>query len=295
MSEGVDLTAIRRSSQRAGLVSLLGALLIFAGLGYSAWRLVGLQAEVEAVEGQIAELTPVRDELAREKEALSAAREALAEDNEELTETRTKLELEIASLRAERDRLRDGYREVAELAESRDAPRLLKQELRERAPLSAFAQPRAASSAVDGERSVFAAWIEFPEAQREQVAAVAYVFNHPSFRQKAKRSTDRAANFRVEYTGWGCLDSVVAEIERVDGGAETLHFDMCALLRERGEATAREPSILDRRVEAADPGMITQEPRSDRRVEATTSVPTKIEPGAQPTKTPTRTPTKSGG
>ena len=142
------------------------------------------------------------------------------------------------------------------------------------------------------------------------------MFNHPSFREKTKRATDRAAGFRVEYIGWGCLDSVVAVIERVDGGRETLHFDMCALLKERGEATAKEPSILDR--PTIDPGMILQEPlRPERRLEPSKVTPTKVDPRAleqvderlvpnkQPsltktpattkTPTPTKTPSKSRG
>ncbi|MCB9567222.1 MAG: hypothetical protein H6710_08450 [Myxococcales bacterium] len=249
MTPATDLKALRRASARAGLISLLGALIVFAGLGYSSWRLLGLQAKVTAIQAEIAELTPIRDQLSaanaaldRDNHELSEARDALASEKEALEETRTKLQVEIESLRAERDRLREGFQQVKAIVA---APGLQRQ-LEEAVPLSAVATPRASSARIDARLSRYAVWIEVPSELRGRIARVSYLFNHDSFRDKHPSSTDASADFRVEYTGWGCLDSVVATVVLKDGDRQKIVFDMCALIARAGAEARPEPTKVER-------------------------------------------------
>ena len=70
-----------------------------------------------------------------------------------------------------------------------------------------------------------------------QIDSIVYEFNHPTFRQKEQTGRNRASGFRVGYTGWGCLSSVVVTFN-VRGSNETpphVDFDMCNAI-DAGEA-----------------------------------------------------------
>ena len=267
MIEGVDVAALRRSSVRAGVISLVGALLVLGGIGLSAYRLVGLQEEIAALE-------PVRAQLRDDNQALEAAQaglvrenEAMAEVRDELVATRAALEeerlkltTEIEGLRAERDGLREGMAAVsAALAPGGEggvgtgkptknggALKVVSRELEVMIPTSARARPRAARRPGSGDTSEFSVWLEMPAAVAGQVERVTYLFNHPSFRDKNRTSTEAASGFKVTYTGWGCLDSVVATIQRKSGEREKMVFNMCELLAREGEVSAPEPSLPER-------------------------------------------------
>ena len=262
MIEGVDVAALRRSSVRAGVISLVGALLVLGGIGLSMFRLVELQEEIAALE-------PVREKLRDDNQALAAAQAGLVRENEamarirdelvatreQLEEERLKLTTEIEGLRAERDGLREGMMAVSaalategagagavKTAPKNGSLKVVSRALEVMMPTSVRARPRASRRAGAGDLSEFSVWLEMPASVAEQVERVTYLFNHPSFRDKNRTVTEAAGGFRVTYTGWGCLDSVVATIQRKSGDREKMVFNMCELLAREGEESAPEPS-----------------------------------------------------
>ncbi len=245
MSQADDIATLRRSSQRSGLVTLFGAIIVFSALGYSAWRLVDLQSHLDEVSQEIAELTPARDalrgskaDLERENTELASTREGLLKQKLELEEAHTKLEIEVQSLRAERDRLRQGYEQLGALADPNisasagSGTKTWQRNIAAAMPLSASVRPRVQRTAIDASQSRFALSLELPANLKPQVRRVTYLLNHETLRHTKLESADAATNFGVEYTGWGCLDSVVATIDLQDGASEQLVFDMCAVLRQ---------------------------------------------------------------
>lgn len=253
IDENIDLRSLRRTSTRAGLLSLVGALIAFAGLGYAGYRLRAIQDEVSAVEARIAELRPHVDELetakaalVRDNDALTRAQNELVAVKAELEEERTKLTTEVESLRSERDRLREGYTATLALAQSDARLPSIRQaavdEIKATLPISAIARPRASREPLDDRRASYVVWLEVPGEWSDRIERVSYLFNHESFRTKNPWSTDSSDGFRVAYVGWGCLDSVVATVTLKNGGREKLVFDMCALLRRDGVvAIEKEP------------------------------------------------------
>lgn len=80
----------------------------------------------------------------------------------------------------------------------------------------------------------FTAWAEGPAEAMAQIDSIVYEFNHPTFRQKEQTGRNRASGFRVGYTGWGCLSTVVVTFH-VRGSGETpphVDFDMCNAIDE---------------------------------------------------------------
>ncbi|MFI5307204.1 MAG: pYEATS domain-containing protein [Polyangiales bacterium] len=77
----------------------------------------------------------------------------------------------------------------------------------------------------------FAVWLDLPPALRARVRQVSYNFDHPTFLVKRHRSTDAASGFRTAYTGWGCLSTVLVEVEYRDGTpSDQFSFDQCAAI-----------------------------------------------------------------
>ncbi|MEZ4453868.1 MAG: pYEATS domain-containing protein [Nannocystaceae bacterium] len=252
MIEDIDVKALRRTSHRAGALSLLGALIAFAGLAYAGLRLRAVQEEVQAVESRIAELKPIRDELEAAKEALTRdnaeltrLQETLKEEKLALEEERVKLTTEVESLRSERDRLREGYTATLALTNNSarlpSASRAAVDEIKETLPIAAVARPAASRELLADGRARYSVWLEFPANWGERCERVSYLFNHESFRAKNPSSTTVADGFKISYVGWGCLDSVVATVTLKNGGREKIVFDMCALLGRQGESVEKEP------------------------------------------------------
>ena len=76
-------------------------------------------------------------------------------------------------------------------------------------------------------------WVEASPETLARIAAVQYEFNNPTFRQKMRESSDRQDKFFIEYTGWGCLSSVIVTFKLVNpppGPPAQTDFDMCAAL-----------------------------------------------------------------
>lgn len=271
MSEqGLDLAALRRSSTRAGLVSLVGALLVFGGLGLGAYRVATLQEEIaglatvrEAKAVEVAALSSAEDALRRENEALAAAKGSLLAIKEALEEERLKLNTEVEGLRAERDRLREGMMSMSALVGGEAAPAApasiglgsgksatkwsgglvqVRRELEVAMPLSVRIQPRASVTPLDGGRSTFALWLEMPEDLAGEIERVNYLFNHPSFRDQNRTISEREGGFLVSYVGWGCLDSVVLTIQRKSGERDKWVVNPCQLLEKEGTQSELEPN-----------------------------------------------------
>jgi cell division protein FtsB len=105
-------------------------------------------------------------------------------------------------------------------------------------PITALVTPRAERRPTEGRTSdgrplyVFSAWIQGPPEVVSRIAAVQWEFNHPTFRNPVMRSADRGNGFRVSYTGWGCLSSVIVTFDLAEprGEPPRLDFDMCGAL-----------------------------------------------------------------
>ncbi len=74
MSDAVDYRALARSSRRAGLVSLIGLLILLGSVGYSYVHLTTLRRQITAHETRLAEL---RGDLQKTEEALREKQKAL--------------------------------------------------------------------------------------------------------------------------------------------------------------------------------------------------------------------------
>ena len=76
-------------------------------------------------------------------------------------------------------------------------------------------------------------WVDGSPETLDRIAAVEYEFNHPTFVQKIRKSSDRQKKFQIEYDGWGCLSSVIVTLRLVNpphGPPPQIEFDMCAAL-----------------------------------------------------------------
>jgi hypothetical protein len=57
-----------------------------------------------------------------------------------------------------------------------------------------------------------------------------YYFEHPSFIDKTKVSTDPSNGFAVSYRGWGALRLVTITVQLNDGTSHSYYFDMVKAL-----------------------------------------------------------------
>jgi hypothetical protein len=80
----------------------------------------------------------------------------------------------------------------------------------------------------------FTVWADGPADVLAEIESIQYEFNHPTFRQKLQVGRNRSTGFRVGYTGWGCLSSVVVTFKLRDTSVTPPHvdFDMCAAINE---------------------------------------------------------------
>lgn len=147
-----------------------------------------------------------------------------------LLEQREALKQEVASLEKSVKVLREeSFRYRSSLQQAPVAPET---------PITALVKPRGDRKPTGGKLAdgrpiyVFSARIAGPPDVMARIAAVQYEFNHPTFRNPLMRSTDRQDGFRVGYTGWGCLTSVIVTFELVEptGEPPRLDFDMCAAI-----------------------------------------------------------------
>jgi hypothetical protein len=84
----------------------------------------------------------------------------------------------------------------------------------------------------------FAVWAEGPPEVLAAIESIQYEFNHPTFQQKVQIGRNRSTGFRVGYTGWGCLSSVMVTLRLRDTSATPPHvdFDMCGAIDDAARA-----------------------------------------------------------
>lgn len=66
----------------------------------------------------------------------------------------------------------------------------------------------------------------------DKVVRVEYTRNHPTFKVKTLTGDNRAANFKVAWSGWGCIP-IVVKVYYNDNGVlyyKTINYDMCKAL-----------------------------------------------------------------
>jgi hypothetical protein len=76
----------------------------------------------------------------------------------------------------------------------------------------------------------FTVWLDAPDTIRSQIEKVTYYFDHPSFIDKTKWSTDPSNGFAVSYRGWGALRLVTITVQLKDGTSHSYYFDMVKAL-----------------------------------------------------------------
>ena len=92
----------------------------------------------------------------------------------------------------------------------------------------------------------FSAWVEGPDDILNRIESVQYEFNHPTFRQKLQVGRDRRTGFRVGYTGWGCLSSVIVTLRLRDRSVTPPHIDLTCVRRLRDRSCASSLACPDR-------------------------------------------------
>lgn len=92
---------------------------------------------------------------------------------------------------------------------------------------------RPSVSGTSGELPLFTFYLHLKtiDSIKNTIANVDYFFNHPTFRQKHNISKDPSNDFKISYTGWGCLDTVTIAITKKDKSTDTMYFRMCNNLK----------------------------------------------------------------
>jgi hypothetical protein len=72
------------------------------------------------------------------------------------------------------------------------------------------------------------------DSVRNKITKVDYLLNSPALKQKHLISVNPLDSFKVNYKGWGCIDTVSIFIFKKDTVRDTLYFRMCDNLRLRG-------------------------------------------------------------
>jgi hypothetical protein len=166
---------------------------------------------------------------------LFAQREALKADIKNLTAEKATLIESNKTLRSEAKTYHTALNEVRKEVDV-SGGKQLQEKVRQIAPLSEI-RIRAAAEKTDkvGQNGSpiynFSLWVEGPPSAMSRIGRVDYRFNHPTFRMPIVESTTRENQFRVGYTGWGCLSSVIVTItDPTEGITQTVDFDMCSAL-----------------------------------------------------------------
>lgn len=253
-SDTVEMRALAKSSRRAAALTAVGALILFSTLGYSAWKLAELDklrreestllAKVETHRAEVEKLRQQLEKHREEDEGLQKQLEKLGALEKELQSRIQLLKGEVkaaerarGALQEERANLRASLQNIeGEVRKTDD--RSLFNTVQKLTPLSAIVEPRAEAKPVPGGETPggtqyydFSIWLGLPSREAGRIGRVSYEFNHPTFTQPRASSTNPADGFRVSYRGWGCLNSVIIQIETTDGSTERIDFDMCKELR----------------------------------------------------------------
>jgi hypothetical protein len=222
------------ASRQAGFLVLFGAIFVAAALGVSAVQLVRLRSDKRELENVVW--------------ALQQRKEALSTQNAALDQTLATRRREIEDLEQQRALLLQSVKELspAPAATAGATPTAARpNQLHGQAqtgpglvtPSMARASASQTAESMTSDRNVydFAVWLDLPHSVRERVRQVSYTFDHPTFQQKRLTSTDPASGFRAGYRGWGCLSTVLVQVDYRDGPSDRFLLDQCAAVVASGD------------------------------------------------------------
>ncbi len=202
-----DEQQIRKSSRQSAAITLIGVIIVGGAFLFSLY-------ELNTVNEQIGEKRELLDSLTNQSESMQKQIDVLRSTARELEQSYAQIEKVVAATRNRQLRL-----EVAQAL-----------------PFVAAVKPRARvveNRDIKGERETyydFSLWLDVPRERRAEILEVVYEFNHPTFRQKTQRSSNPEDGYRVQYTGWGCLNSIIITVNLRNGSSSSIDFDMCAEL-----------------------------------------------------------------
>jgi len=228
---------LRKKSNRAALVSLVGALILLGAIVVSALSLSRLEAEAKDRRAELASLEAVTE---KQRDRAQQARAEAERVQKELEEGR----LELAALEKEKQSLTYQW-EVASrtLGEQRTLTREIGENQRRELPLSLLVEPRTEAVPLSENRFEFRLWLEVPEERRSALEKVTYVFNHPTFPEPEQTSTDAARGFPVSYVGWGALSRVIIRLHEKGGKTEEIAFNMHEAINKTSRVPVREKGM----------------------------------------------------
>lgn len=205
-----DEARVRRSSRHSAWITLFGALVVGGAFLFSLVKLSDINQEYET------------------KQALANAEQRRADS---LKDVAASMQKQIEVLRGNARELEQSYASLHTVVAASNSPQL-KMAYSKNLPLITVVKPRAtAVPSKTGRASVplydFSLWVDVPENRKSEIVSVEYEFNHPTFRQKTQQSSNAEDGFKVSYSGWGCLRSVLVRIHLRQGGVQTIDFDMC--------------------------------------------------------------------
>jgi hypothetical protein len=90
-----DFAALRKASRFAGLVTLAGACVVLASIGYSVWRLADTETKLAAERKEVTDLKGEVETLGKTKAELAEATAALSKTADDLKELKSKLNAEV--------------------------------------------------------------------------------------------------------------------------------------------------------------------------------------------------------
>lgn len=239
----------RKTRKWVSVATILPLLLAIGALGYLLNRtaeavtrldkiqrtLTDTKSKLGIAEAQVADAERKKGVLDREIQEVNQKRALLNSDMqklvaeiESLSEEKKKLVEQTELYESDRTAVREGLQKLATNID-RSVP---EKQIANAFPITAVAEPKASAKPIPGlkDKYTFRCWLEVPKQRREQIASVAYIFDHPTFANKRMNSSDASDNFSVHYNGWGALNNVVIEIRLKSGALEKMAFNMYAAL-----------------------------------------------------------------
>ena len=194
-----SLQQLSRNSRGSIVMVLIGACSLVGSLVYSATRLAPLERDIADKRQQIASFDQRLAELSASEAALQ----------QQITDASSRL----AELRQNIEKL------YAVKVSSENTVFELK--------ATALATGSSANQQPIYDFSIF---VNAPAATLNSIKQVSYLFDHATFRRREQTTTSSAEQFRVAYTGWGCLTNVKTTVLYHSGEQAVLDFNMCRSL-----------------------------------------------------------------
>lgn len=194
-----SLQQLSRNSRGSIVMTLIGACALVGSLVYSATRLAPLEREIADKRQQIAGFD---QRLAQLSASEAALQQQITEASARLAELRQNIE-QLYAVKVSADNT------VFELK------------------ATALATGFSANQQPIYDFSIF---VNAPAAALDSIKQVSYLFDHATFRRREQTTTSTAEQFRVAYTGWGCLTNVTTTVLYHSGEQTVLDFNMCRSL-----------------------------------------------------------------